>query len=294
MFLRLILQVGCLVFGSVEAVAHGGVVESIDLSSSPELKQAVIRAAQRFLGTTRLPEAFDLVNGKVSATFERSAGVAVLVDVLEYGRSGEVRIFGFKDARRLPKEAVPKDAAGRISPTKAVRAAQKILEHHVPPEMQAELSPLGLRLLSGVYVAKWIRKVRGVPVLGNETFEVGVNGVTGEVVYWELGIFDFPALAMDLRVSVEPNEARRRATDAVRERGLQHALLPRLPVMMVVHGREPYYGMVFASGDAIDRLYVTVHGRRGQVQIGPPHEEFEEIVGVLRSGGAGTFPRFSE
>ena len=286
---RLIPLLGGFLLWAVEATAHGGLVQNIDLSASPDLERAVIQVAQQYLGTTRRPESFDHVNGKVSANFDRSAGVAVLVDVLDYGRSGRVRVFGFKDERRLAK-----GAASRISPTEAVTRARKVFERDIPLEMRAELSPLSLRFLSGTYVAKWIRTVGGVPILGNETFEVGVNGVTGEVVYWELGLFDFPAHVIDLSLKVSADEARRRAVEAVRERALPHVLLTAVPVTLVVHGREPYYGAVFAASDSRDRLYVTVHGRGGRVQTGPRNEEFEEVAEALRPGVARTFPGLTE
>ena len=127
-------------------------------------------------------------------------------------------------------------------------------------------------------------------MIGNETFEVGVNGATGEVVYWELGIFDFPAHSIDPRVTVSPEEARQRAMEVVRERGLSHAPRAEVPITLVVLGREPYYGMLFAAGGGRDPLYVTVHGRRGQAQIGPQNEEFEEVVETLQPGAATTFP----
>src|SRR3972149_9774408 len=111
---RLIPLLSCLLLWAVEARPQGGPVQNIALSASPALEGAVIQVAQQYLGTTRLPESFDHVNGKVSANFDRSAGVAVLVDVLDYGRSGRVRVFGFKDERRLAK-----GAASRISPPEA-------------------------------------------------------------------------------------------------------------------------------------------------------------------------------
>jgi hypothetical protein len=276
---------GCLLLWAVEAAAHGGAVENIDLSASPDLERAVIQAAQQYLGTTRPPESFDHVNGKVSVNFDRSAGVAVLVDALDYGRSGRVRVFGFKDERRLPK-----GAASRISPAEAATRARKVFDGKIPAEMRAELSPLSLRPLSGTYVAKWIRKVEGVPILGNETFEVVVNGVTGEVVGWELGIFDFPSHVIELGLRVPADAARRRAVEAVRERGLPHALITAPPMTLVVHGREPYYGMVFAIEESRDRRYVTVHGRGGQVQIGPRNVEFEEVAEALQPGATRALP----
>ena len=286
---RLISVMGSLLLWAAGAAAHGGAVENIDLSASPDLERAVIQAAQQYLGTTRPPESFDHVNGKVSVNFDRSAGVAVLVDALDYGRSGRVRVFGFKDERRFPK-----GAATRISRAEAATRAREVFEREIPAEMRAELSPLSLRPLSGTYVAKWIRKVGGAPILGNETFEVAVNGVTGEVVGWELGIFDFPSHVIDLVLRVSADAARRRAVNAVQERGLLHALITAFPITLVVHGREPYYGMVFATEDSRDRRYVTVHGRGGQVQIGPRNVEFEEVAEALRPGAMGAFPGSAE
>jgi hypothetical protein len=282
---RLIAVMGGLLLCAVEAAAHGGAVENIDLSASPDLERAVIQAAQQYLGTTRPPESFDHVNGKVSVNFDRAAAVAVLVDALDYGRSGRVRVFGFKDERRLPKQA-----ATRISRAEATARARTVFEREIPAEMGAQLSPLSLRPLAGTYVATWIRKVGGVPILGNETFEVVVNGVTGEVVGWELGIFDFPSQVIDLGLTIPADAARRRAADAVRARGLPHVLVTAPPMTLVVHGREPYYGMVFATGDSSDRRYVTVHGRGGQVQIGPRNLEFEEVAEAMRPGTTSAFP----
>ena len=275
---QLIFLMGGLLLWTVEVAAHVGFVERIDLSASPDLEAAVIRAAQQYLGTTRLPESFDHVSGKVGVNFDRSAGLAVLVDVLDYGRRGRVRVFGFKDERRAPKgEKV------RIATAEALARARKVFDHEVHQEMRAELYPLSLRLLSGMYVSKWIRKARGVPVLGNETFEVGVNGLTGEVVYWELGLFDFPADVIDLSFRVQADEARRRAVKAILGRGLPHQRLTALPVTLVVHGHELYYGMVFAAGESRDRLYVAVHGRTGEVKIAPRNKEFEEVADARAS-----------
>ncbi|MGA8050896.1 MAG: hypothetical protein WCA09_12055, partial [Burkholderiales bacterium] len=261
---RLIFLMGGLLLWAAEAAAHGGFDESIDLSASPDLQAAVIRTAQQYLGTTRLPKSFDNVNGKVGVNFDRAVGLAVLVDVLDYGRQGRVRVFGFKDERRLPK-----GGKVRIASTEARAIARKVFEREVDAEMRAELHPLSLRLSAGMYVGKWIRKARGVPVLGNESFEVGVNGITGEVVYWELGLFDFPADAIDLRLSIGADEARQRAVKAVQKRGMRYRLSAAIPVTLVVHGREPYYGMVFATEKSRDRLYVAVDGRTGEVKISP-------------------------
>lgn len=275
--LRFVFLMGGLLLWAAEATAHGGFDESIDLSASPDLEAAVVRTAQQYLGTTRLPESFDSVNGKVGVNFDRTAGLAVLVDVLDYGRQGRVRVFGFKDERR-----VPKGGKVRIASAEANALARKIFEREVSQDKRAELHPLSVRLLAGIYVSKWIRKTRGVPVMGNETFEVGVNGITGEVVYWELGLFDFPADAIDLRLNIQMNEARRRAAKAILARGSPYRISAAYPVTLVVHGREPYYGMEYASEKSRDRLYVAVDGRTGEVKIAPRNEEFEEVARASR------------
>jgi hypothetical protein len=256
--------------------AHSGTFTAISLDEDPRLKAAVIRAAQEFLRTRQPPVGFDSINGKIAVNFDQERKRVVLVDYLPFGTTGRVVISGFKDEGRKATGGAP-----RIAPEAARRLAEPIFRR-VPREKQRELVFEGVTQFGGMHHVRWVRQVQGILVMGNEDFSVGVDQVSGAVVYWDLGIFDFPAAMIDTAPRIGPAEASRRAAEAgsVQLRELMRVAQDFKPVLLI-YGRELRWAVRLTNGNpgtSNASQYVLVPAREGEVIFrGPRDPELESL-----------------
>lgn len=258
------------------ARAHSGTFTEISLDEDPRLKAAVVRVAQQFLRTQARPVGFDSINGKIGVNFDPQRRRVVLVDYLAFGTTGRVEIAGFKDEGRRSPGGSPRITAD------AARARAAAVLRRLPRPKQQELVFDDVTEFGGLYHVRWVRQVRGILVMGNEDFSVGVDQVSGSVVYWEAGIFDFPATMIDVTPTVGLAEAVRRAREtASLEFGeTMHPTEDFRPVLLL-YGREPRWAMRLTNGKpgtANASQYVLVPAREGEVLFkGPRDPELETL-----------------
>jgi hypothetical protein len=233
------------------------------LDDDPRLKAAVIRASQEFLRTGQAPVSFDSINGKIAVNYDRERRRVVLVDYLPFGTTGRVVVSGFKDEGRKSSGGDP-----RITPEEARRLAEPIFRR-VPREKQRELVFDGVTQFGGMHHVRWMRQVQGILVMGNEDFSVGVDQVSGVVVYWDLGVFDFPAAMIDTTPRIGLAEAIRRATEAASaEVGEALRLAEDFKPVLLIYGRELRWVVRLTNdkpGTSNASQYVLVPARDGEV-----------------------------
>ncbi len=266
-----------LVFGlPLFADGHSGSFTAISLDEDPPLKEAVIRAAQRFLGIREQPVGFDAINGKIAVNFDAERRRVVLVDYLPFGTTGRVVIAGFKDEwRKSP------GGSARITPEDARRRAEEV-HRRLPKAKWGELVFDEVTQFAGMHHVRWVRQVRGILVMGNEDFSVGVDEVSGTVVYWDVGIFDFPATMIEVTPKVSQAEAVRRATKAAAvEVGEPMSLDEGFRPVLLIYGRELRWALRLTNGKpgtANASQYVLVPAREGEVLFrGPRDPELEML-----------------
>ena len=256
--------------------AHSGTFTAISLDEDPRLKAAVIRAAQEFLRTRQPPVAFDSINGKIAVNFDQERRRVVLVDYLPFGTTGRVLVSGFKDEGRKSSGGAP-----RITAEAARRLAEPVFRR-VPREKQRELVFDEVTQFGGMHHVRWMRQVQGILVMGNEDFSVGVDQVSGAVVYWDLGIFDFPANMIETRPRIDLAEAIRRATDAAAaEVGEAMQSAEDFKPVLLIYGRELRWAVRLTNGKPGTpnaSQYVLVPAREGEVIFrGPRDPELEGL-----------------
>jgi hypothetical protein len=269
--------------------AHSGTFNAISLDEDPRLKAAVIRAAQRFLRTRQQPVSFDSINGKIAVNFDQERKRVVLVDYLPFGTTGRVLVSGFKDEGRKSSGEAP-----RITPEAAQRLAEPILRR-VPREKQRELVFDGVTQFGGMHHVRWVRQVQGILVMGNEDLSVGVDHVSGAVVYWDLGIFDFPAAMIETSPRIGPVEAARRATEAASvEVGEAMRLAEDFKPVLLIYSRGLRWAVRLTNGKpgtANASQYVLVPAREGEVIFrGPRDPELESLPRSYVEGFVATKP----
>ena len=239
----------------------------------------MIRAAQEFLRTRQPPVSFDSINGKIAVNFDRERRRVVLVDYLPFGTTGRVVISGFKYEGRKSSTGAP-----RVTPEAAKSLAESVYRR-LPREQRRELAFDGVTQFAGMHHVRWMRQVQGILVMGNEDFSVGVDQVSGAVVYWDLGIFDFPAVMIETSARIGLAEAVRRATEAasaeVRE-AMQSA--EDFKPVLLIYGRELRWAVRLTNGKPGTRnasQYVLVPAREGELIFRGPRDP--ELEGLPRS-----------
>lgn len=273
---RVALLMGCLLGLPPLAAGHSGTFNAISLDDDPRLKEAVVRAAQRFLGTREQPVGFDAVNGKVAVNFDPERRRVVLVDYLPFGTTGRVVISGFKDEWRKSPGGSP-----RVTPEDARRMAEEVYRR-LPKAKREELVFDGVTQFAGMHHVRWVRQVRGILVMGNEDLTVGVDQISGTVVYWDVGVFDFPAAMIEVTPEVGQAEAIRRATEAAAVE-LREPMSPAegfRPVLLI-YGRDLRWVLRLTNGKPGTpnaSQYVLVPAREGEVLFkGPRDPELEML-----------------
>ena len=270
---------GALTLGQPVGVkAHGGSEANISLDGDPELKEAVIAEAQKFLDTKKRPVSFSSLNGLIAANMDKESSVVVLIDHTDFGMEGEVRVSGFKDGS-LSLDSGPARPEGEIR-----KVAEAILAK-LPETKRRELYPLGNpQLDQGLYFFSWQRKVKSVPVLGNEKLNVGVNAHTAKVVFWELLIFDFPEEMMELTPKVSKDDGVRMAIEAVsKDEGKAAHVSPKAPPGRVVTGREVNWAVLVKVDGRGKPVWTLVHGQTGETEVfwsGAVAGELRQIFGA--------------
>jgi hypothetical protein len=270
-----VLLVGLLAWPG-SARGHSGTFTEISLDEDPRLKAAVIRAAQRFLRTRGRPLGFDSINGKIGVNFDSQRRRVVLVDYLPFGTTGRVVISGFKDEGRKSQ--------GGPQPVSADQARRKAeaLFRRLPPEKRQELVLDAVTQFGGMHHVRWVRVVKGILVTGNEDFTVGVDQGNGAIVYWDLGIFDFPAAMIEVTPRVGLAEAIRRAREAA-ARGIREEmrLAEDFKPVLLIYGRELRWALRLTNGKpgtANAAQYVLVPAGDGEVFFkGPSDPELESL-----------------
>lgn len=267
-----------LVLLAVPAVSrgHSGTFNTISLDEDPRLKAAVIRAAQLFLRTGERPVGFDSVNGKIAVNFDPQRKRVVLIDYLPFGTTGRVLVSGFKDDTRKSRPGAP-----RITAEVARRRAEAVFRR-LPRGKQRELVFDAVTEFAGAYHVRWVRRVHGILVMGNEDFTVGVDQVNGAVLYWDLGIFDFPAPMIEATPRVGLAEAARLALEAaVGEVGEAMRLEEAFRPVLLIYGRELRWALRLTNGRPGTpnvSQYVLVPARGGEVLFrGPADPELETL-----------------
>jgi len=269
--------------------AHSGTFNAISLDEDPRLKAAVIRAAQELLRTRQPPVGFDSINGKIAVNFDRERRRVVLVDYLPFGTTGRVVVSGFKDEGRKSSGDAP-----RITPEAARRLAEPIFRR-VPREKQRELVFDGVTQFGGMHHVRWMRQVQRILVMGNEDLSVGVDQVSGVVVYWDLGVFDFPADMIETSPRIGLAEAARRATEAAAvEVGEAMQSAEDFKPVLLIYGRELRWALRLTNGKPGTRnasQYVLVPAREGEVIFrGPRDPELESLPRSYVEGFVATKP----
>lgn len=255
---------------------HSGTYTGISLDDDPRLKLAVIRAAQRFLRTREGPVGFDSVNGKIGVNFDPGRTRVVLIDYLLFGTTGQVVIAGFKDEGRKSQGGVP-----RVTAAAARRTAGAVLRR-LPRLKQRELVFDAVTQFAGIHHVRWVRRVRGILAMGNEEFNVGVDQVSGQVIYWDSGVFDFPEAMIETTPRVGLAEAIRVAREAAAvEFGEAMALAEEFRPVLLIYGRELRWALRLTNGrpgTPNTRQYVLVPAREGEVLFkGPADPELESL-----------------
>ncbi len=255
---------------------HSGTFTAISLDDDPRLKAAVIRAAQEFLRVKQQPVGFDSINGKIAVNFDQERKRVVLVDYLPFGTTGRVVISGFKDEARKATGGAP-----RVTPEAAQRLAESIFQQ-LPREKRKELVFDEVFQFAGMHHVRWVRQVRGILVMGNEDFSVGVDQVNGAVVYWDVGIFDFPAAMIESTPRIGLAEAIRRATEAAAaEVGEAMQSAEDFKPVLLIYGRELRWAVRLTNGKpgtSNANQYVLVPARDGEVIFrGPRDPELESL-----------------
>ncbi len=271
------LPLALLVAGTPRAGwGHSGTFNAISLDDDPRLKAAVIRAAQQFLRTRRQPVGFDSVNGKIAVNFDPERRRVVLVDYLPFGTTGRVAISGFKDEGRRSRAGSP-----RITAEAARRGAEEILRR-LPKAKRKELVFDNVTQFDGMHHVRWVRQVQGVLVMGNEDFNVGVDQVSAAVVYWDMGIFDFPAAMIEATPRVGLGWAVRLAMESAKvELGEAMSLDETFRPVLLIYGRELRWALRLTNGKPGTpnaSQYVLVPAREGEVLFrGPADPELEML-----------------
>jgi hypothetical protein len=255
---------------------HSGIFTAISLDDDPQLKAVVIRAAQEFLRVQKQPVAFDSINGKIAVNFDLERKRVVLVDYLAFGTTGRVAISGFKDEVRKATGGTP-----RVTPETAQRLAKSIFQQ-LPREKRKELVFDEVFQFAGMHHVRWVRQVRGILVMGNEDFSVGVDQVNGAVVYWDVGIFDFPAAMIETTPRIGLAEAIRRATEAASaEVGEAMQSAEDFKPVLLIYGRDLRWALRLTNGKPgtrNDSQYVLVPAREGEVIFrGPGDPELKSL-----------------
>ena len=258
----LVLAAALVMVPSVGVRTHGGSEAQVSLDGDPELKEAVIAAAQKFLGTKKQPVSFSILNGLVAANMDKERSLVVLIDHTDFGMEGEVRVSGFKDGSLAP-DSGPARSEGEIH-----KVAEAILAT-VPEAKRRELHPLGKpRLDQGLYFFCWQRKVQGVPVLGNEKLNVGINAHTAKVVFWEMLVFDFPEEMMELTPKVSKDDAVRMAIETVsKEEGKAAHVPPKTAPERVVTGREVNWAVLVKVDGRRKPVWTLINGKTGKAEV---------------------------
>ena len=254
---------GALALGPPMGVrAHGGSEANVSLDGDPDLKEAVIAAAQGFLGTKKRPLSFSILNGLVAANMDNERSLVVLIDHTDFGMEGEVRVSGFKDSSLAPD-------SGPARPEGEIRKVAEAILASVPEAKRRELHPLGKPWLDqGLYFFSWQRKVKGVPVLGNERLNVGINAHTAKIVFWELLVFDFPEDLMELTPKVPEDDAVRLAIAAVsKEEGKAAHVSPKAAPRRVVTGHEANWAVLVKVDGRTKPVWTLVHGQTGEAEV---------------------------
>lgn len=246
--------------------AHTGESWDISLDEDPELKAAVLRAGTKYLrkatGKTGSPGALDMIQGKVAVNFDRDRSLVVLLNVNEFGTTGHVWVHGFRNLRLRP----PSPTAG-LSETEARRAAEATFSE-IPEKFRNELKFQGHELVAGVFNFHWRREIKGLPVLGNEDLNVGVDRFSGQLVYWDLGLFDFPPSLIETRPQLSAEEATKLASAALKTIApVPMHLVEGSPPQLVIFGRAPMWAIRASSkipATIYETYYILVNALTGE------------------------------
>jgi hypothetical protein len=216
------------------------------------------------------------VNGKIAVNFDSQRTRVVLIDFLPFGTTGRVRISGFKDEGRKSRAGSP-----QVTAEAARRRAEEILRR-LPKAKRQELVFDDVTQFGGMHHVRWVRQVQGILVMGNEDFTVGVDQVNGAVVYWDMGIFDFPAAMIEVTPRVGLAEAIRLAQEGARpEFGEAMRPAEEFRPVLLIYGRELRWAMRLTNGKPGTPnagQYVLVAAREGEVLFkGPRDPELETL-----------------
>ncbi len=245
------------------ASAHNEYLFNVSFDYNPQLKMHAIRNAQIFLNTTEEPVSLDLDQGMVSVDFKAENGERerfVLIADNSYS------VQGFYDLSLV-------HTSGNENSTEEQR--KKIAENTfitLPENVRNQLEYLDEEKTGEVYNHKWVRKINGILVLGDQ-LEILVDGVNGNTVGWRLGMFDFPAEGFSTKPSVSFSDA----LDVARKANNNDKLYEHFKPYLVIaeDGRFVWLFMLF--NPYVKNYYVAVDAVSKELVISGTSELEGEI-----------------
>ncbi|MDA1197080.1 MAG: hypothetical protein O2779_03900 [Nanoarchaeota archaeon] len=165
---------------------HSFILYDVDVSYDPPLEAGITKAAQDFLDLYETPKSFDYSNELLIVTFDRQLELSVAVHPLDYS------IVGFRDDSLVKRG---KKAVKTESEMKEI--AESFLKT-LPADYHSELRYGGVtKLYQGTYQFTWFRHIGELAFI-QERFEIEIDPVAGDVVYWMAHNFFYPVEAITL------------------------------------------------------------------------------------------------
>jgi len=233
---------------------HGFVLYDVDVDYDKPLEEGITQAAQEFLGLYEEPKGFDYFNEMLIVKFDRQLELSVAIHPLDFS------VVGFRDDSLVQrgKKAVKSEAEMK-------KIAEGQLEK-LPSSYRSQLRYGGVtKLYQGTSQFFWYRYIGEIAFL-QERFEVEVDPVKGEIVYWMAHNFFYPAEAITVNPAFSKEVAQEAANMYMNAESTDEepmlTIIKNYPVWLVkIKKLYP----LFVGLDATDGRIIFTGGLKGEL-----------------------------
>ena len=245
---------------------HGFILYDVDIDYDPPLEKGITKAAQEFLGLIEAPKGFDYFNEMLIVKFDRPLELSVAVHPLDYS------VVGFRDDSLVQrgKKATKTEAEMK-------KIAEEILAT-LPEKYRSQLRYGGVtKLYQGTFQFTWFRYVGEIAFL-QERFEVEVDPVAGEVVYWMAHNFFFSPAS----ITTNPAFSKEVAQEAA-NRYMKAEAMDEEPLLTVIKDYPVWLVKIkklyplFVALDARDGRIIFTGGLKGELPDGYSYNSAEVV-----------------
>ena len=159
------------------AIAHSLYLFNISLDFDKNMKENVIKTAQDFAKTKKIPSAFDLDKGLIVVRFDDDSGSYVRINPADF------KVYGMQNENLRHKEG-----AKKFDKQYGLEIARKLFDTF-PKEITSELAyDEEVSEVDGTYFYKWFRFKDGILIAGDDLF-INFDAVNGNIIGYRIPIF---------------------------------------------------------------------------------------------------------